>query len=288
MSSHLDDDTRRLIQGVGIGLRSCHYDYILNNLPKISWFEALTDNYLSGGPPLRYLHAIREHYPLTLHGVGMSLGSSDPLNMPYLKKLKNLAEQIEPAYISDHLCWTSVNNHYLHDLMPLPYTEEVIQHLTERIIRVQDYLGCAILIENVSSYLNFQQNQMSEWDFITEITHRTDCYLLCDLNNIYVSSYNHNFEAKKYLQHLNSKRIKQFHLAGYSNKGSYLFDTHSESIHPPVWDLYRYAVNLFGNIPTLIEWDDQIPRFVDLENEVEKAQKILGQQDVQYDERLKE
>jgi uncharacterized protein (UPF0276 family) len=282
MSFFLNDDSRRLIQGVGIGLRSCHYDYILNNLPKIPWFEALTDNYLSGGPPLRYLNAIREHYPLTLHGVGMSLGSSDPLNMEYLKKLKNLAEQIEPVYISDHLCWTSVNNHYLHDLMPLPYTEEVIQHLAERIIQVQDYLGRTILIENVSSYLNFQESQMTEWEFISEITQRTDCDLLCDINNIYVSSYNHNFDAKKYLLHLDPKRIKQFHLAGYSDNGQYLFDTHSEAIHPPVWDLYQQAVDLFGNIPTLIEWDDQIPKFVDLQNEVEKARKILERHDVTY------
>lgn len=270
-------DLRRSIQGVGIGLRSCHYNHIIHHRPQVSWFEILSDNYLmAGGAPLQYLETIRADYPMTMHGVGMSLGSSDDLNWEYLKKLKNLADLIKPAYISDHLCWISIEGHYFHDLMPLPYTLEVVEHVAERILKVQDYLGCAILIENVSSYLSYQENEMTEWEFINEIIKRSGCYLLCDINNIYVSAYNHSFNAQDYLHALNGKHIKQIHLAGYSNKGKYLFDTHSEPIHPPVWDLYQNAIDLYGNIPTLIEWDDDIPKFIDLQNEVQKAEIILA------------
>lgn len=263
----------RSISGVGVGLRACHYDYILEHRPDLPWFEVLSDNYMvEGGPALQYLDSIRAHYPVSMHGVGLSIGSTDSLNQDYLRRLKKLMARVEPAFISDHLCWVSVDGQYLHDLFPLPYTELVVQHVAARIRQVQDFLGEQILIENVSSYLSYQESEMTEWEFLNAVANAADCYILLDINNIYVSAMNHHFDPKHYVSAVNAKRVKQYHLAGYEQREHYLFDSHSEAVHQTVWDLYRFALEKVGEIPTLIEWDSDIPSFPDLFEEAKKAQ----------------
>jgi len=264
------------IKNAGIGLRSQHYQYILHHKPAVHWFEVLSDNYLmDGGQALDYLEKIRQLYPVTLHGVGLSLGSADPLNQNYLKRLKNLAEWIQPAHISDHLAWVSINGHYLHDLIPLPYTESVLAHLANRINAVQDFLGQPLVVENPSSYLGFKESTLPEWVFIQKLVEKTDCYLLLDINNIYVSAVNHGFDAETYLNAIPVGRVKEIHLAGYENMGKYLFDTHGYRVHPPVWTLYQKALKRLGAIPTLIEWDTDIPDFAVLMEEANKADKEI-------------
>lgn len=266
------------IKGVGVGLRSPHYQYILNHKPPIPWFEVLSDNYLNpGGQPLSYLEKIRQDYPITLHGVGMSLGSTDPLNLDYLTRLQALAQRIEPAYISDHLAWSSINGHYLNELLPLPYTRAMMEHLVERILQVQDFLGRRILIENPATYLRFTHSTMSEGEFLAELVKKADCYLLLDLNNIYVNSVNHGIVALEYLHALPRERVKEIHLAGYQEKEEYIFDTHGYPVHPPVWELYAKAIAFLGEVPTLIEWDTDIPEFQVLMGEANKAQKLLNE-----------
>jgi len=266
----------RPIQGAGIGLRSCHFNTIIENQPPVAWFEALSDNYMvDGGGALQCLEAVRQHYPIVLHGVGMSLGSTDPINQDYLKKLKKLITRFEPAWISDHLCWVSVRGHYLHDLLPLPFTKETINHLVQRIQQVQDFLGVRILIENLSSYFEYKQNEMMEWEFINSITEKADCYLLLDINNIYVSAFNHGLDPEETIKQLMPGRVKQFHMAGFADKHNYLFDNHGEMVHQSVWDLYQVALDHFGPIPTLIEWDENIPPFSVLQAEAGKAQELI-------------
>ena len=267
-----------LIQGVGVGLRSLHYQTIVNDKPDIPWFEVLSDNYLGqGGLPLYNLDRVREDYPVVLHGVGMSLGSSDPLNQSYLKKLKKLSQHLEPAWISDHLCWSSIDGKYLNDLLPLPYTEEAIVHLVDRIQQVQDFFGQRILIENVSSYLSYTVSTLSEWEFITAVAEGADCYILLDVNNIYVSASNLGFNALEYLFGIPIQRVRQFHLAGYQNQGTHLLDTHGAAVHPSVWELYEAALQRFGPLPTLIEWDTDIPPFSVLQEEAKKADNLMKQ-----------
>lgn len=269
---------RRPIHDVGIGLRACHYEYILTNHPDIPWFEILTDNYLvEGGPVLQQLDSIVAEYPVVMHGVGMSLGSTDPLNMEYLSKVKALAERVQPAHISDHLCWISADQTYLHDLMPLPYSEEALQHVVSRIQQVQDFLGQQIVVENVSSYMQYHADQMTEWQFLNEVAKQADCFILFDVNNVYVSACNHEFDAQEYVQGIDPQRVKQFHLAGYTDRGDFLHDTHGEPVHDPVWRLYEYALDHFGPVPTLIEWDQDIPEFVILQQEASKAQRLMQQ-----------
>ncbi len=264
------------IQGVGIGLRSCHYQSIIQHKPRIPWFEVISDNYMiEGGPELNYLESIRNDYPIVMHGVGMSVGSVDDLNMDYLGKLRSLKERFEPAWISDHLCWVSADKRYFHDLLPLPYTQESIDHVAKRVQRVQNVLGERILLENVSNYMTYKANEMTEWEFLSNVAEAADCNILLDINNVYVSSYNHKFDPFLYLNEIPVNRVKQFHLAGYQDKGLYLFDSHSEKVKPPVWDLYEFAVTKFGSIPTLIEWDDDIPSLSDLLTEANKASKII-------------
>jgi len=276
--SFIKKQCSRPIQGTGVGLRSCHYNYILKHRPPIPWFEALSDNYMvEGGPALHYLDAIREHYPMVLHGVGLSLGSTDPLSQDYLTKLKALVDRVNPAWVSDHLSWISVNGHYLHDLLPLPYTHEAIQHLANRIRQVQDYLGKPFLIENVSSYFEYKKSEITEWEFINTIAEKADCFILLDINNIYVSAINHGFDPRMYVQSITRDRVKQFHLAGFSDKRRFLFDNHGEIVHQTVWDLYRVALKHFGEIPALIEWDENIPKFPVLQTEAEKAQAIMNE-----------
>lgn len=265
-----------LLSGVGIGLRSCHYTYIEQHYPPVPWFEVLADNYfLSGGASLHHLEKICAHYPITLHCVGMSLGSTDPLNHDYLQQLKFLAHRTQPLLISDHLSWTSLAGNYFHELFPLPYTEEAIHHVAKRIQQVQDFLGQAIMIENVSNYLSYQHSTLTEWEFLQAIAHEANCYILLDINNIYVSAKNNNFSAEEYLQGLTTNRIKQFHLAGFEQKENYLLDTHGTNISIDVWDLFRKAITKFGLLPTAIERDNDIPDFLQLQQEAFYAKEIM-------------
>lgn len=264
--------------GFGLGLRVDHYETILKEKPAIDWFEVITENYLvPGGKPLYYLDKIRAHYPMVMHGVSLSIGSSDPLDFDYLSQVKALADRIQPHWLSDHLCWTGVNNKNTHDLMPLPYTEEMIKHIVDRVQRVQDFLGRQILIENVSSYVNYQQSEMSEWEFITAICKRADCFILFDVNNIYVSSVNHEFNPLHYIAAMPSDRIYQIHLAGHNNMGDYIIDTHDHPIVDPVWDLYRETIMQHGMISTMIERDDNIPPLAELITELNRAREIANE-----------
>lgn len=264
------------VSGVGIGLRACHYAYIENENPEIPWFEVLADNYLhDGGPGLYHLEKIRKSYPITLHGVGMSLGSTDPINLSYLKKLKTLISRFEPTMVSDHLCWTSFENQYFHDLLPLPYTQEAIHHSAARIRQIQDFLGQRILIENVSSYFRFKHSELTEWQFLQAIAEEADCFILLDINNIYVSAMNNAFNPKEYINALATNRVAQFHLAGFENHESHLLDNHGSAIHPEVWQLYKNALNKFGTQPTLIERDNHIPHLTILMNEAKQAQNLI-------------
>lgn len=270
--------TKQLLQaslGFGLGLRIPHYETILESRPAVDWFEVLSENYMvPGGKPRHYLDRIRAHYPIVMHGVSLSIGSSDPLNLDYLRQLKTLADQIEPRWISDHLCWTGVDHTNLHDLMPLPYTEEALQHVVERVSAVQDILGRRLLLENVSSYVTYKNSEMSEWDFLREVAQRADSLLLLDINNIYVSSYNHGFDPLEYIDAIPVNRVQQFHLAGHRNLGGYIIDTHDEPVIDRVWELYEHAVRRFGPVSTMIERDDNIPPLEELLAELERARGI--------------
>ncbi len=260
---------------MGLCLRSDHYDYIINHRPAVDWFEILTENYIvDGGNPLYFLDKVRENYPLVMHGVSLSIGSSDPLNLEYLQKVKQLADRVEPHWISDHLCWTGVQQRNIHDLLPLPYTEKHIQHVVERIKTVQDIYKRRILIENVSSYITYKESEMTEWEFITEIANRADCLILLDINNIYVSAFNHGFEPETYLQNVPIDRVQQFHLAGHLNCDDYIIDTHDHPVIDAVWELYAKAVKIFGDVSTMIERDDNIPPFEVLLQELNQAKII--------------
>lgn len=264
--------------GFGLGLRTAHYETILKDKPPVDWFEVITENYLvEGGKPLYYLDHIRADFPMVMHGVSLSIGGTDPLNFDYLGQVKALAKRIEPAWISDHLCWTGVNGINLHDLLPLPYTEEAIQHVVDRVRTVQDFLGRRILLENVSSYITYTHSEMPEWEFISAVAERADCLILLDINNIYVSAHNHGFEPGVYLENVPADRIMQFHLAGHLNQGKIIIDSHGDSVIDPVWELYETALLLFGPVSTMIERDDNIPPFPELLAELGLARRIAGQ-----------
>lgn len=261
--------------GYGLGLRTVHYEEIFAGNPKVDWFEAVSENYLvPGGKPLKMLERVRERYPVVLHGVSMSIGSTDPIDTTYLKQLKALAQRIEPAWVSDHLCWTGVGQQNLHDLMPLPYTAEAVRHVANRVAQVQDYLGRQILLENVSSYLTYSSSEMDEWQFIAAIADEADCQILLDINNIYVSAFNHGFDAHTYLERIPARRVQQFHLAGHDNCGDYIVDTHDAPVIDAVWDLYAAAVHRFGPVATMIERDDKIPPLAELVAELDHARAI--------------
>ena len=261
--------------GFGLGLRTEHYQHVIDNKPDVDWFEILSENYMvPGGKPLANLDLIREDYEMVMHGVSMSIGSTDPLNKSYLKELKTLIQRVEPRWVSDHLCWTSVDHTNSHDLLPLPYNEETIEHIANRIIQVQDYLGQQILMENLSSYVTYQNSEMSEWEFLNEIVTRADCLVLLDINNIFVSAHNHHFDPIDYVHGINSDRVMQFHLAGHSYSGEMIIDTHDHDVCDPVWDLYAKALTHFGAVSTMIERDDNIPDFPELRDELRIAEKI--------------
>jgi uncharacterized protein len=260
----------------GIGLRAPHYHEVIHTRPAVGWLEVHSENYFGeGGKPLHYLEQAREVYPLSLHGVGLSLGSTDELNQEHLKKLKRLIERFQPGLVSEHLCWSSVKQHYLNDLLPLPYTEEALFHVAERITRTQEYLGRQILIENLSSYLQYTHSTMPEWEFLAETAFRTGCGILLDVNNIYVSSVNHRFDPREYLQAVPMEPVQEIHLAGHSMnrypEGEVLIDTHNARVSEPVWSLYREALRRFESVPTLIEWDTDLPPLSVLLDEAQRA-----------------
>ncbi|MGA7978781.1 MAG: DUF692 domain-containing protein, partial [Chromatiaceae bacterium] len=256
----MTDSPPRPFLGYGLGLRKEHYQTVLAERPAVDWLEVLTENYLvPGGKPLYYLEHIRRDYPMVMHGVSLSIGGSDPLDWGYLTQVKALAARVEPAWVSDHLCWTGVNRTNLHDLLPLPYTEEALRHVVERVRRVQDFLGRRLLLENVSSYLTYRDSRLTEWEFLCAVADEADCLILLDVNNIYVSGYNHGFDPRTYLEAIPGERVRQIHLAGHRNLGRYLIDTHDEPVTAPVWDLYELAARRFGPVSTMIERDDQIP-----------------------------
>jgi uncharacterized protein len=264
--------------GFGLGLRREHYQDLVDGHSNIDWLEILTENYMvPGGKPLYYLDKIRAHYPVVMHGVSLSIGSVDPLNRQYLNELKALAARVEPKWISDHLCWTGTQGINLHDLMPLPYTEEALNHVADRVAQVQDFLGRRILLENVSSYLTYAHSTISEWEFLSALSNKADCLILLDVNNIQVSAQNHHFDPLTYLNAMPAKRIQQIHLAGHLNKGEYSIDTHDHDIVESVWSLYAATIKKFGPISTMIERDDDIPALDVLLAELQIAREISQQ-----------
>ena len=251
--------------GHGVGLRPKHFGRLLGEPPPVDWMEATSENFMApGGRPLAVLERVRREVPVVLHGVSLSIGSTNPLNERYLTELRSLADRIEPALVSDHLCWGSHGGRYAHDLWPLPYTEEALAHVVLRVQRVQERLGRQIALENVSSYVAYRDSTMTEWEFLAQVAERGDCGILLDVNNVFVSARNHRFDPADYLNGIPRDRVVQFHLAGHSDKGTYLFDSHDGQVAGAVWYLYRQAVQRFGRVPTLIEWDDRIPELEEL------------------------
>lgn len=271
--------------GFGLGLRPQHYlDILADGEPagRVDWFEALTENYMvPGGKPLHYLDRVRERYPLVLHGVSLSIGSTDPLNEAYLADLKALADRVEPEWISDHLCWTGVGGINTHDLLPLPLIEEALDHVVDRIDRIQDFLGRRILLENPSTYVRFQGETVPEAQFMAEMASRADCLILLDVNNIYVNARNHGFDARAYLAAIPADRVRQIHLAGHCDVGTHIVDTHDRAVIDPVWDLYADARRRFGAVATMIERDADIPPFADLVDELDTARTVAARQDAE-------
>jgi len=263
--------------GMGLGLRSVHYPYILEHNPDVDWFEIISENYMdSEGRPRYVLEQIAERYPIVMHGVSLSIGSTDPLNFEYLEKLKRLAEIVDARWISDHLCWTGVAGINAHDLLPIPLNEQTLAHVIERIRIVQDFLERPLVLENPSSYMTFTASTISEWEFLTRMAEEADCGLLLDVNNVYVSSFNHDYDPVDYIESVPHERIVQFHLAGHTNCGTHIIDTHDGQVINRVWDLYGRAHQLTGGVSTLLEWDAKIPTFPVLHAEVLKARLFLG------------
>lgn len=262
--------------GFGVGLRNPHFEHILSRHPDVDWFEIISENFMdSRGRPRYALSQIAERYPVVMHGVSMSIGSADPLDIDYLRKLKRLADEIGAEWVSDHICWTGVAGRNTHDLLPLPLNEETLKHLVRRIRAAQEILERPLVLENPSTYIGFASDTLSEWDFISCMAEEADCGLLLDVNNVYVSSVNHNFDPVVYIQSLPRERVVQFHLAGHTDCGDYLIDTHDGKVVEPVWELYRLAHQLTGGASTLLEWDSNIPEFSALHNEVLKARDYI-------------
>ncbi|MCK6450746.1 MAG: DUF692 domain-containing protein [Alphaproteobacteria bacterium] len=268
----------RAFGGFGLGLRTDHYEAIQETRPKLDWLEILTENYLvPGGPPLAHLERIRANYPVVMHGVSLSIGSTDPLDLDYLEQVRALARRIEPALISDHLCWTGSAGLNMHDLLPVPHTEEAVAHIAERVRRVQEFLGRRIALENVSSYVDYSFSAVPEWEFLAAVAEAADCDILLDVNNIYVSAFNHEFDALDYLAAVPPKCVRQFHLAGHQNNGSHIIDTHDHDVIDPVWALFAEAVRRFGPVPAMIERDANIPPLPELLREVDRMRAVAAQ-----------
>jgi len=277
--------------GFGVGLRTVHYRHILETQPAVDWFEAISENYLdTQGRPRSVLEQVAERYPIVLHGVSLSIGSTDPLNFDYLRKLKELAATVRAVWVSDHVCWTGVLGRNTHDLLPLPLAEDSLQHVIERVRTVQDYLERPLVLENPSSYVTFRQSTMPEWEFLTRLSEDANCGLLLDVNNVYVSSRNHDFDPEEFLRGVPAERVVQFHLAGHTDLGTHVIDTHDHAVVDSVWRLYRLAWELtrvrdvasvrdtsecprhiFAGPSTLLEWDAHIPPFERLQSELDRA-----------------
>ena len=263
--------------GLGVGLRSVHFQHILQHQPQVDWFEVISENFIdSQGRPRYVLDQIAERYPVVMHGVALSIGSTDPLNFGYLTKLKRLADHIHPRWISDHLCWTGVLGVNTHDLLPLPFNEETLRHIVTRVRTVQDFLERPLVLENPSSYVTFTASTMPEWEFLTRVADEANCGILLDVNNVYVSSINHEFDPHEYLRNIPHQRIVQCHLAGHADCGTHRIDTHDREVLDPVWELYREVHQKTGGISTLLEWDANIPPFDVMHAEVLKAKQYMG------------
>jgi uncharacterized protein (UPF0276 family) len=263
--------------GLGVGLRTVHFDHILNQKPAVDWFEVISENFMdSQGRPRYVLEQIAERYPIVMHGVSLSIGSTEPLDFDYLRKLKQLSQAVGARWVSDHVCWTGVVGINTHDLLPIPYNEESLQHVVERIRIVQDLLERPLVLENPSSYVTFAASTMSEAEFISRMAEESDCGLLLDVNNVFVSARNHDFDAVEYLNTIPAARVVQMHLAGHTNCGTHLIDTHDGPVIDPVWDLFRLAYTLTGGVSTLLEWDAQIPEFPIVHDEILKARRVLA------------
>ena len=261
--------------GVGVGLRTVHYAHILEQKPEVDFFEILSENYLdTGGRPAWVLDQVAERYPVVLHGVSMSIGSTDPLDRGYLEKLKALAGRTRALWVSDHLCWTGVSGRNTHDLLPMPLTEEALAHVVGRVKAVSDILERPVILENASTYAEFAASSMPEWEFFGRLMEEADCGMLLDVNNVYVSAFNHGFDPRTYLDAIDPLRVVQYHLAGHTNKGTHIIDTHSDRAIPEVWELYRHAVARTGNVATLFEWDGDIPPFADVHAEALRARRF--------------
>lgn len=261
--------------GCGAGLRKEHNAAIIGQKTHLDWLEVITENHMdTKGLPWRNLLRARQDYPIVGHSVSLSIASTDPLNFDYLRRLREIYRIIEPAIVSDHLCWTGVDHENLHQLLPLPRTEEVVNHIVPRIVAAQEALGRQMLFENISTYIDFSESAFPEWEFVAAIAERADCGILLDINNIYVNAFNHGFSAEEYIDKIPIGRVGQFHLAGHADMGTYLFDAHGSAVCPEVWKLYRRAVERFGDVSTLIEWDADLPAFSVLEHEVLTAKQI--------------
>ena len=273
--------------GCGVGLRTKHYDHILTNRPPVDWFVILSENYMdTGGRPLYVLDRVAALYPVVLHGVSLSVGSTDPIDFEYLRKLKALAERVNARWISDHLCWTGVAGLNVHDLLPMPYTNEALKHTVERVRVIQDFLERPIALENPSTYMEFRTSTWTECDFLGELAQWADCGILLDVNNVYVSAFNHGFDPLAYVDRIPADRVMQIHLAGHTNKGTHILDTHSDHVVDPVWDLYRQVYQRMGGISTLLEWDADIPDFDVVHAEALKARQHRQSADRQAAEAL--
>lgn len=261
--------------GFGLGLRTDHYNDVLETRPAVDWFEVITENYLvPGGKPLHYLDRIRELYPMVMHGVSLSIGSTDPIDWSYVSEVGRLAEHLDVPWFSDHLCWTGVDHRNLHDLMPLPYNDDTVRHVARRAREVQERVGRRMLLENLSSYVTYKDSVMEEWEFLGAVCEEADCGILLDINNIYVSAFNHEFDPYAYLDAIDPARVYQFHLAGHYHAGDYIIDTHDHPIIDPVWSLYEAALRRFGPVSTMIERDDNIPAIGELMAELGQARRI--------------
>ncbi|MCB1741690.1 MAG: DUF692 domain-containing protein [Gammaproteobacteria bacterium] len=264
-------------KGFGLGLRPEHYQSVLEGEPAVDWFEIISENFMvPGGKPLYFLDRIGERYPIAMHGVSLSIGSTDPLDRDYLRALKRLAERVQPMWISDHLCWTGVDGRNLHDLLPLPYTDEALRHVAARVRQVQDVLGRRILLENVSSYVAYASSEQSEWSFLAALAAEADCLLLLDVNNIHVSAHNHGFDPREFIAGVPAERVCQIHLAGHSHDGPIIVDTHDHLVPPPVWSLYAETIRKLGPVSTMIERDGDIPPLDDLVVELGEARRLAA------------